>query len=105
MADNAGADGNSKTRSAAFWIISAYGFAVAALIFHRTKLVDHPEFVSFPKLLLAFAIWILLMAGAFVLSKAKPARFWLVFIGTFVLVCPVVFPIARWLLQRLPFTG
>ncbi len=99
----AGADGNLKRRSAAFWIISAHALAVAALIFHRTKIVDHPEFVSFPKLLLAFVTWILLMAGAFLLSKAKPARFWLVFAGTLVLVLPAVLPIAKWLLQRFPF--
>jgi hypothetical protein len=77
-------------RSSVFWCVSASAFVVATLIFHRTKLVDHPEFVSLRKLLLAVAIWIALMAAAFRSSREKPVRFWMIFAFTFALVLPVL---------------
>ena len=90
-----------KCRLAAFWLVSASGLLVAMVIFHKTRLVEHPEFVSFPKLLVAFGIWTALMTVAFALSKEKLTRFLPVLVITLVLVFPLVLQTASWLLRQL----
>ena len=94
----------SKPHSSLFWLASGLALLVACALFHKTVLVDHPEFVSFAKVLVAFGVWMALMVAAFWLSKEKPARFWVVFVFTVILVCPVVLQLAKWLLRQLPFS-
>lgn len=92
------ANGKLDRRSPVFWLATALAFVVAAMIFHRTKLVDHPEFVSFRKLLLAFGVWMALIAVAFWSSREKPVRFWAVFALMLTLVLPGVPELLRRLL-------
>ena len=88
-----------RYHSAIFWIVATLAVLDAVVLFYKTKLVDHPEFVSFPKVAVAFLIWLGLLATALYSARESLLPFWVVFAVTLVLVIPAFLQIARFLLS------
>ena len=77
-----------------FWIVSGLTIAVAVGLFHRTVLVDHPEFVSGVKLLLGLGVWSILTIASW-LSRPRVVLFWCVAAASLGLVTPTILVFLR----------
>ena len=90
-----------RFRALVFWVAAGLALLDAVLLFYKTKLVDHPEFVSFPKVAIAFFIWMGLMTAALLSERQKLFRFSVVFAVTLVLVFPAFIQVARFITRLL----
>ena len=84
-----------------FSIAAGLTLAVAFILFYKTVLVDHPEFVSGTKLLAGLIAWLALLCIVAWLARERSVRFWSVSVLSLLLVAPTLLEFVRSFIQWL----